>query len=242
MHPTTRTPRALRRRSYPPNAHTLHISKKKKVGLFLTMRHPTYVPHCTAFLIPRSSSCICITTSHILKTKATGRGQCSSFHVGCHHHHKERCAPYSLTPPALKVSPTPTLSRPPDLLLPQHATTPTCCWLPQLASAAGEGLMPLSSSSMYSWYHFYFILPSLMMCVHCKSCLDGGTCLVCMSTSLAVSQILFYLFDCCFCIDWDCSVPLHNLITKGYGVILSLDVFGFGLNLRKGGTLKQKPN
>jgi hypothetical protein len=137
---------------------------------------------------------------------------------------------------------TPTLSRPPDLLLPQHATTPTCCWLPQLASAAGEGLMPLSSSSMYCWYHFYFILPSLMMCVHWKSCLDGGTCLVCMSTSLAVSQILFDLFDCCFCIDWDCSVPLHNLITKGYGVILSLDVFGFGLNLRKGGALKQKPN
>jgi hypothetical protein len=29
-----------------------------------------------------------------------------------------------------------------------------------------------------------------------------------------------------------CSVPLHNLITKGYRAISSLDVFGFGLKLR----------
>jgi hypothetical protein len=39
---------------------------------------------------------------------------------------------------------------------------------------------------------------------------------------------------------WDYFVPLHNLITKGYGAISSLDVFEFGLNLRKGGALKQK--
>jgi hypothetical protein len=38
------------------------------------------------------------------------------------------------------------------------------------------------------------------------------------------------------------SVSLHNLITKGYEAISSLDVFGFGLFLRKGGALKQKSN
>jgi hypothetical protein len=35
-------------------------------------------------------------------------------------------------------------------------------------------------------------------------------------------------------------MPLYNLIRKGYGAILFLNVFRFRLNLKKGDALKQK--